>query len=346
VTGLVSLDGAGGEGGGQILRTAVSLAAATGQGFQITRIRANRPQPGLRPQHLAAVRAGAMACNARLSGAFDGSPDLRFEPGALAAGEYSFEIATAGSTSLLLQTVLLPLALAGGRSRVEATGGTHVPNSPSFHYLERHWLAVVARLGVTVQMELGRAGFYPPGGGLVRALVHPWTVPATLSLETRGELLELRGISGAGRLKGDVAKRQADAAREQLWESRRLQSTWEIVELPATSPGSFLMLEAVFANGRAALTALGERRVRAEALGERVARQALKFIEEQDGAVDPHLADQLVLPLALARGGGRVSTTEVTAHLLTVVDVLNLFGIAARTWGRLGGPGGFEVPAL
>src|SRR5438093_878509 len=129
----------------------------------VFRVRLERP--GLRPQHLAAIRAAALACGARVGGAFDGSPDVRFEPGPLAAGDFRFEIATAGAVTLVLQTVLLPLATAAQPSRVEVTGGTHVPASPSFHYLEKHWRAVVERLGVAVTLTLARAGFHPPGGG-------------------------------------------------------------------------------------------------------------------------------------------------------------------------------------
>jgi RNA 3'-terminal phosphate cyclase (ATP) len=341
-TRLISLDGSQGEGGGQIVRTALALSAVTGQGFEITRIRAGRTVPGLRPQHLAAVRAATLACGARVGGAFDGSPDLRFEPGPVAAGDFRFEIATAGAATLVLQTVLLPLATAPQPSRVEVTGGTHVPMSPSFDYLARHWSAVVQRLGVTFSLTLSRAGFYPPGGGEARAEVQPWSRPASLTLEKRGALVALRGTSGASRLKGDVARRQRDAAQSVLWERRRLEAAWEVVDVPASSPGSFLLLEAVFEEGRAAFGMLGQRGVRAEQVGDRAARTLLKFLEAE-GAVDPHLADQLGVPLALAGGGGRVTTSEVTGHLETVAGVIAQFGIPASTWGRRGGPGGFEV---
>lgn len=342
---MIHLDGAQGEGGGQIIRTALSLSAATGQAFHVTRIRAGRVRPGLQPQHLAAVRAVAMVCGASVGGAFDGSPDVRFEPGPVRAGEFRFEIATAGALTLLLQTVIPPLAIAAEASRVEVTGGTHVPRSPSFHYLARHWVPVVARLGLRGSLALVRAGFYPPGGGEARAQVDPWTRPARLVLERRGTLVGIQGVAGASRLPG-VADRLCAAARERLWESRRLESEWEVVEMPAPSRGCFVLLQAVFEEGRAAFSLLGERRVRAEVLGDRVARQALKFLDADEGAVDPHLADQLVVPLALAGGGGRVTTTEVTSHLETVADVVSRFGIPARTWGRRGGAGGVEVGEL
>jgi RNA 3'-terminal phosphate cyclase (ATP) len=339
---LIPLDGSQGEGGGQIVRTALALSAVTGQGFEITRIRAGRMVPGLRPQHLAAVRAATLACGARVGGAFDGSPDLRFEPGPVAPGNFRFEIATAGAATLVMQTVLLPLATAAQPSRVEVTGGTHVPMSPSFHYLDRHWRAVVARLGVTMTLALGRAGFYPPGGGEARAEIQPWPRPASLVLEKRGALVAVHGISGSSRLTGDVAQRQRDAAQSVLWERRRLETAWEVVDAPSASPGSFLLLEAVFEEGRAAFGFVGQRGLRAELLGDRAARTLLKFLDAE-GAVDPHLADQLGVPLALSGGGGRVTTSEVTSHLETVAGVIAQFGIPAATWGRRGGPGGLEV---
>jgi RNA 3'-terminal phosphate cyclase (ATP) len=340
---LIVIDGAQGEGGGQVLRTALTLSAVTGRGFEIRRIRAGRVRPGLRPQHVAAVRAAALACGARVGGIFEGSPDLRFEPGPVAPGEFRFEIATAGAATLVLQTVLPVLASARGPSSVEVTGGTHVPTSPSFDYLARHWRAVVGRTGLESSVTLRRAGFFPRGGGELRAEVQPWERPsAPLSLEERGEWVGFRGVSGAGRLKGDVAQRQRDGAAEQLWEQRRQQADWEVLDVPTASPGSFLLIEAVFSNGRVALGFLGRRDVKPENLGARAVRVLLKLLAGE-GAVDPRLADQLAVPLALSGVGGQVSTLQVTRHLETVADILSAFGIPSRTWGRCGGPGGLDV---
>ena len=341
---LIPIDGSVGEGGGQILRTALALSAVSGQGFEITRIRAGRMRPGLRPQHLAAVRAAGFICQARVSGAFEGSPDLRFEPGAVTPGDFRFEIDTAGASTLVLQTVLAPLATADARSTVAVTGGTHVPASPPFHYLSRHWVALVERLGLRAQASLVRAGFYPKGGGEIRAEVAPWTRPASLKLEERGRLVQIRAISGAARLKGGIAEKQRDAAAEVLWESRRLEAAWEVVDLPSGSPGSFVMLEAVYEHGRGAFSQLGERGIRPETGGRQAARELLAFLEAE-GGVDGHAADQLAVPLALARGGGRVTTSEVTRHLQTVVQILGLFGVGARVEGLLGGHGVLEVDA-
>lgn len=341
---LIPIDGSQGEGGGQVLRTALALSAVTGQGFEITKIRARRAQPGLRPQHLAAVRAASLICGAKVGGAYDGSPDLRFEPGPLGAGDFRFEIATAGAATLVLQTIVAPLATVAGTSHASVTGGTHVPASPSYDYLARHWVAVVARMGLVPHFELVRAGFYPPGGGEIRAEVPPWARPAGLELETRGALMEIVGTSGARepKQKGDLARRLADSARDRLWEARRLESRWQTVDLAAASPGSFLLIEAVFEQGRAAFGFLGERRVRPEVLGDRAARTLLRFLDS-DAAVDAHLADQLAVPLAIGGGGGRIRTDAVTTHLETVAAVVSMFGIGARVDGRRGGPGTLEI---
>lgn len=340
---LIPIEGTSAESGGQVLRTALALSAATGQGFEMDRIREKATIPGLRPHHVAAVRAAALVSSARVHGAFDGSPDLRFEPGPVSAGEFRFEMGGAGASTLVLQTVIPALATAATESRVQVTGGTHVAGSPSFDYLARHWTEAVGCLGLVGHLGLEKAGFAPRGDGEVRAEVTPWRRPSTLALEDRGALLGVHGLSGSSRIKDDVAERQRDAAQALLWEERRIEAAWDVVEVEASSPGAFLLLWAVFERGRGAFCFLGERGLPSEILGERAARRLLRFLENEDGAVDACLADQLAVPLALAGGGGRVSTPEVTTHLETVAAVVSRFGIPARTWGRHGGPGGLEV---
>ncbi len=342
MTDFVAIDALPEHGGGQMLRTALALSVVTGRGFQMTRIRAGSSRPGLQPAHLTAVRAIAMTCDAKVNGAFDGSPDLRFEPGTLKPGEFRFEIETAEASGLILQTVLVVLSTAGVRSRVAVTGGTHVPGSPSYEYLAGPWAATVGRIGIRTRFELVRAGFYPAGGGEMSAVVEPWARPAGLILDERGPLRAIRGVSASGRLKTDVARRQREAAESRLWEARRLASEWAVVDVPASSPGAYLFLDLEFERGRAAFGLLGERGVRPEQLGDRAARQALKFLDAE-GAVDPWLADQLALPLGIGGIGGRVTTPEVTERLENAAAVLRLFGVPARTWGRRGGPGGLEV---
>jgi RNA 3'-phosphate cyclase len=339
---LIPLDGSAGEGGGQILRTALTLAGASGQGFEMTRIRERRARPGLRPQHLASVRAAELACEARVSGAFEGSPDLRFEPGPVRAGEFRFEIDTAGAAPLVLQTVLPLLARAGAVSRVEVSGGTHVPGSPSFHYLQRHWCAALQPLGLRPELSLLRVGFFPRGGGEIAGRVEPLRDGEPLRLEERGGLLRIRGVSGAARLRGGVAERTRDAVLERLWEERRLEAEIEVPEVNAPSPGSFLLLEATFERGRAAIGLLGQRGLRAEILGDRAARWLLRFLDG-GAAVDAHLADQLAAPAAVSGRGARILAGEVTRHLESVASVLVAFGVPARVDGSRGRPGLLEV---
>jgi RNA 3'-terminal phosphate cyclase (ATP) len=313
----------------------------TGQGFELRKIRAQAPQPGLRPAHVAAVRAAELACGARVGGAFDGSPDLRFEPGPVSPGEFRFDLAGAEPAAPLLQMLLLALSTGPAASRVRVTGGTHVPSSPSFEYLQRHWAVILERLGWRTRLELARAGFHPAGGGEVHGDVDPWTPAGSLSLETRGALVELRAVSGSARLREAAGERQVEAVRRRLWESRRLEIAAEVVEVPAESPGAFLMLQAVFEHSRAAFTHVGRRGVAPEALGDRAARELLVFLEGE-GAVDPFLGDQLAVPLALA-GGGRLTTSELTAQVEAVVSVLGVFGYPASLSGRIGGPGSVDI---
>jgi RNA 3'-terminal phosphate cyclase (ATP) len=339
---LITIDGGEKGAGGQILRAALALSGATGQGFELVRIRADRPRPGLKPHHVDTIRAAALVCGARTGGAFDGSPDLRFEPGAVAPGKYGFEVGGGGPVSLVIETVAPILAAASEASTVEASGGTHVPASPSADYLARPFAATAERLGLGLEVDVERVGFRARGGGEVRALVRRTPRAESPRLDERGSLVGLRGLSGAGRMKEPVALRMRDAALALLWRARRLEAAWDVLEVKSASPGAFLMVEAVFEHGRGAFAYLLDRSVKPEVLAERAARRVLKFVEEEDGALDPWLADQIAVPLALA-GGGRLTTTEVTRHLETVASVSTRFGRPARVWGRHGGPGGLEI---
>jgi RNA 3'-terminal phosphate cyclase (ATP) len=339
---LIRIEGAPGGTGGPILRASLALSAVTGQGFELVRIRADRPRTGLKPEHVDAVRAAALVCGARTGGVFDGSPDLRFEPERVAPGTYRFEAGGGGPVSLVLEAVAPILAAAPEASRVEASGATHVPGAPSAHFLARPFADVAARLGLALSVEVVRAGFRPRGGGEVRAVISPWTRSEDPRLDERGPFVALRGLSGAWRVKDAVAERMRDAALALLWKHRRLEASWEVVDLKAASPGSFLFLEAAFVQGRGAFGYLGDRSQEPEVLGERAARRALKFMEEEEGALDPWLAEALAVPMALA-GGGRLTTTAVTRQLEAVAAVCTRFGRRAQVFGRRGGPGGLEI---
>jgi len=207
----------------------------------------------------------------------------------------------------------------------------------------RNWAPTLERLGLLLAPTLVRAGFGPKADGRIDCAIQPWQRPATLDLSRRGALLAVRGIAGEARVRGEVATRAAEAARRALWEARRIESEWEVVTASASAPGSFLQVEGVFEQGRAAFSALGARGVVPELLGERAARLLLRFIDDEAAVVDPCLADQLVVPLAAARGGGRAVTSEVSSHLERSAEVTRRFGVPAQTWGRRGGPGGVEV---
>jgi RNA 3'-terminal phosphate cyclase (ATP) len=344
MTTSIEIDGATGEGGGQVLRSALSLSLLTGQAFRLSRIRANRDRPGLRPQHLAAVRAAARVASAEVRGDRVGSEEIAFEPDSVRPSEYFFDIGTAGATALVLQTLLLPLALAAGGSRVTIRGGTHVPWSPCFHYLDWQWRSFLARIGIPFDLTMTMAGFYPQGGGELQAEIPGRARPTSLRLTERGPLLAVRGLSAVANLPREIAERQRRQALRRL---QHLLPDMEpevvVEELPAASRGTVLLLLADCAPGRFCCFALGARGKRAERVADE-AVDALAAFLGSDGAVDPWLADQLLLPLALADGPSELRTSKVTSHLLTNAQVIRLFlQVEIGVDGPLGGPATVRV---
>jgi len=371
---MITIDGSHGEGGGQILRTALSLSVITGQPMRIERIRAGRRQPGLRPQHLTAVRAAAAVCGARLEGDTVGSQALLFEPQhAPRAGHYVFDVreaakgGSAGSVTLIFQTLLLPLALAKGKSELILRGGTHVAWSPPFHYLQHVYLPAVARLGINAKIELRKWGWYPVGGGEVRAVVRgrwggkregkegkegkkgtegrpSFEFPASsFRLVERGELKRLWGVSATSNLPKHIRKRMRLRALERL-RPAGVRAEIELLDVPSPGPGAGLFLFAEYegANGdtvTAGFSGFGRLRKRAEAVADEAAKAFLTYHRSGE-PVDPHLADQLILPLALAGCAATFRTSEVTRHLLTNVWVVEQFlDVEVRVEGEEGAPG-------
>lgn len=325
---LVRIDGSEGEGGGQMLRTALALSMVTGRPFEIENIRARRQKPGLRPQHLACVKAAARVSSANVEGAVLGSRTLRFEPGAVRPGTYDFAIKTAGSTSLVLHTVYLPLALAGARSVLTLSGGTHVPFSPSYHFLLHQWAALLRRLGIDVELTLSRAGYYPEGGGAIRAKVFPSKGVRPLTLGPRGALERLEGVSLVSGLARSVAERQREQALARL-EAEGLAAGIELAEAPSPGKGTSLFLLSTYeGGGRASADALGALGKRAEKVADEACDQLLAFLRTR-GAVDAYSADQLLLPLALATAPSEFPVPAVTSHLLTNAQVIQRFVPAA-----------------
>ena len=322
---ILTLDGSHGEGGGQILRSALSLSVATGTPFRIAHIRAGRSRPGLLHQHRAAVRAAAAVGDARVEGAELGSQELLFEPRGIRTGEHRFEIGTAGSAGLVLQTVLLPLLTAPAPSRLELEGGTHNPSAPPFDFLARCYLPVLERMGPRLHAELLRPGFFPGGGGRMRVEIQPTPRLELIELPERGPIVERQARALVARLPRHIAERELRVVRQTLgWE----ETECGIEEIPdSAGPGNALLLEVTLEVDGAPLTevvsAFGRRGVPAE----RVAREAVKELRrflEAEVPVGPRLADQVLLPLALA-GGGRFRTLPPTSHTLTHIEVIRRF---------------------
>lgn len=321
---IVPIDGSHGEGGGQIIRTSLSLAAVTGRAVEIFNIRARRSKPGLQPQHLTAVRAAAALCDAELAGDAVGSVFLRFAPRSPTAPEnYEFDIGTAGATPLVLQTALTPLAHAAGASRVTVRGGTHVPHAPAAEYLEAVYLPALRLAGLDASFGYESAGFYPRGGGEVRLEVRPREGETPVRLEERGRLKSLRAYIVTAELPEHVAERGA-AAVEKWAKSVGRTVAVERRDKPSRGAGAAVVLAAECEGGWAGFTALGERGKPMERVAEE-ACEAFMLWWKSGAACDEHLADQLVLPMALLPGESRWTTPEVTDHLRTVLWLAEQF---------------------
>lgn len=320
---VVELDGSSGEGGGQILRSALALSIVTGRPCRVENLRAGREKPGLQPQHLMAVQAAAAICDAAVDGAHLHSRSLTFHPGPVQPGDYRFDVGTAGSAPLVVQTVYLPLARAATASTLTLTGGTHVPQSPSFHYLELVWRPFLAQIGFELELALERAGFYPPGGGEIRALIQPLTRARPLVSLARGDLQAIEGVSAVANLPLSIAARQRNQALQRLNAIAPAVGI-ELETLQAVSPGTMLGLLARFEHGHAGFFALGARGKPAEQVADEAVDALFEFLTTT-AVLDPHAADQLLLPLALADGASALSVSRITRHLLTNRDVVRAF---------------------
>ncbi len=337
---MIEIDGKFGEGGGQIIRTALSLAALTGSAFRIFNIRSNRPKPGLRAQHLSAVRAVKAVSDASVEGDTIDSRELRFKPGPLRAGTYTFDIGTAGATPLVLQALLPPLIFAEDPSRVLLSGGTHVPISPPFHFIGDVFLPTVRDLGVIVRASLVTYGFYPRGGGQIAADIQGVEGQGIRSVSFQGKkvIWGVSGISAVANLPLTIAERQKRAVLSHL-AGRGLSAEIEISSVPSPGHGTFVFLMSRDGPCRAGFSSIGVRGKRAEVVGEEVARAFLDYYSN-DGCIDPHLADQLVIYLALAHGESSFTTTAVSSHLITNLWVISKFlDIRYAVEGDVGMPG-------
>lgn len=321
---MIEIDGSEGEGGGQILRSALALSILTRRPFKLVNIRANRSKPGLQPQHLMCVRAAAAISGATYKGGSVGSSVLYFEPRDAKAGTYTFTIGTAGATSLVLHTVYLPLALRGDRlSTVTITGGTHNVHAPCYHFLETTWAAYMTRLGIRVDLEMVRPGFYPRGGGEIRALVHPCSRVNGISLLTCPELITAGGFSAYAGLPETVGKRQARRLSVRL-KSEGVEPHVPVEEWEAANPGSVAAVIFRQAPVPALFFGLGERGKSAERVADDAADEAIAF-RDAKAPVDPHSADQLLLPLAFSDDASEYRASEITRHTTTNVETVRKF---------------------
>jgi RNA 3'-terminal phosphate cyclase (ATP) len=324
---VVVLDGSRGEGGGQILRTALSLSLITGRAFRMVKIRANREKPGLRPQHLRAVESAAMLGQAEVSGGTSGSRELLFRPGPYSPNDLTIDIGTAGSTGLVLQTLHLPLAMRiESAVRVVLSGGTFNPKAPPFPFLENTWRAYLAAFGMPIALAMPAAGFYPRGGGQLDAWIEPAMPGAWIQTE-RGPLRRIRGLAGVANLPDDIARRMRDRVVGRLHDEG-LSVEIDIDTGRWASPGQGAAISLVAeheGNIPATFVGLGERGKPSEAVADEAVEELLAFESLTNGAVDPHSADQILLPLALAEGRSIYTVTEITEHLRTNAATIRAF---------------------
>lgn len=315
---MIVVDGSAGEGGGQVFRSSLSLSMVTGEPVQVVRVRANRRQPGLKRQHLTALRAAAEICGATVSGDAPRSTQVTFTPKSIRAGTYAFDVGTAGSATLVLQTVLPALLAADAPSRVEVSGGTHNPWAPPFDYVALVFAPLLRRMGFGLDLVLDRHGFYPAGGGRIRAVVEPASDPRPLELTERGDVVRTRATALVSRLDPSIGEREMDVVRKRLdWTDTAVE------EVDADGPGNVCMAEVGCEHVTELFVAFGKRGKPAERVAADVVRAVRNYLRA-GAPVGEHLADQLLLPLALF-SGGRFETVAPSSHTQTNLRVIGQF---------------------
>lgn len=333
---MLHIDGSYGEGGGQILRTSLSLAAITGKAITIDNIRAGRKNPGLAAQHLTGVRAAAAICNAGVQGDRLNSTRLEFIPGgAVQPGQYSFDVGearqggSAGAVNLVLQTILLPLALGYADSHITLRGGTHLIMSPSYHYVEQVYLPMLRRMGVEAQAQLKAWGWYPIGRGEVQLSISGNARLASINLLECGNLQQVRGLAVVTQLPAHIPQRMASRAENILREAG-LKSAIATLRARAVAAGAGIFLTAEYEHSLAGFGALGKLGIASEKVAEIACEELLQF-HHTGAPVDEHLADQLLLPAALAASKSEYRVADVSLHLRTNAWVIEQFGLAQVT---------------
>lgn len=318
---MIILDGSRGEGGGQILRTALALSLVTGRAFRIEKVRAGRERPGLLRQHLAAVRAATAVGAAAVEGAELGSKALSFAPRGIHGGSHHVDVGSAGSATLVFQTVLPALLRAGAASHLTLVGGTHNQAAPPFEFLARAFAPLLARMGARLDLELDAVGFHPAGGGRFRAVVHPCASLAPLVLLERGAILEQHVRALLSRVPEHVGEREiATLVHELGWPRADARSE----HVGSAGPGNALLVTVRCEHVTEVFTGFGARGVRAEDVARSVVREIRAWLDA-GVPVFEHLADQLVLPLALAEGASSFRTVAPSRHLTTQIETVRLF---------------------
>lgn len=322
---MIEIDGSQGEGGGQIVRSSLALSMVTQQPITLTNIRAGRKKPGLLRQHLTCVEAAKRIANAQTTGAELGSKQLVFEPNSISPGTYEFPIGSAGSTSLVLQTVMPALMQADGPSQVTVIGGTHNPAAPPFDFLTQAYIPQLAKMGPKVEGELEAYGFFPAGGGKVRFQIEPSVTLRGLELVERGSEPTTKVTAIVSDLNRSIAERECDTIRRKTnWRS----DCFHVVEAEnPRGPGNVVMIELATSNVTEVFISFGRQGVKAEQVARGVLRDARRYLATK-APVGEYLADQLLLPMGLAASQGQTSrflTTRLSEHSKTHVVVLKAF---------------------
>jgi RNA 3'-terminal phosphate cyclase (ATP) len=317
---MIRIDGSRGEGGGQVLRSALALSMTTGQSFRIENIRAGRKRPGLMRQHLTSVLAAREVCDGRVEGAELGSTELTFHPDEIRGGDYKFAVGTAGGTGVVFQTVFPALLMADETSTLKFEGGTHNPFCPPFEFLRDSFLAALKGADIHGEMTLERAGFYPAGGGAFSATVQPAAMETALDLTRRGALLGVTGEARVSNLPAGIAEREAKTVIKQLGLD---DDTVQIRTVDAAGPGNVLIMKLAFEAHSEIYAGFGEHGIRAERIADRVAKSITRHLHST-AVVGPYLADQLLLPMALG-AGGRFTMMRPSQHFETNVETIQQF---------------------
>ncbi len=323
---LLTIDGAQGEGGGQILRSSLALSLVTGRPFEIKNIRANRSRPGLRRQHLTAASAAAEVGQADMQGAELGSPHLCFRPERVRAGNYAFQVGTAGSATLVLQTVLPSLLLTEGDSQLTLEGGTHNPLAPPFDFLAEAYLPLINRMGPAVTARLVRPGFFPAGGGRIEVHISPTQQLSRLEILQRGPITARRVRALIAHLPRHIAERECEAIAHSTGWDRRCFAVEECAN--SLGPGNVVLIAIESAHVTEMFTGFGRKGLKAERVAKATLREAQAYVDSQVPIGD-QLADQLMLPLAIGcyqgSGGGVFQTMALTPHSTTHLNVIRQF---------------------